>query len=214
MKLAFAIATIAALQQPAVTHADCNFGSNYTAYLNSSDLCSFDVGFGAIIDFSESNTTSSGDTNVTTNTYRGKVAIWKMDDKNSTVQCYPDVSSEVVLTSYPNGSTFIVETGDVPFVVEPTYTVVDAVPLSSPGMYYFQGGLMEGWADSDGNTNITKAEGEITDLCEVLGSGGGAAAPAPTPTPPATEAPSSGQVAAATIIPCVAAAILNSLMFM
>jgi hypothetical protein len=26
MKLAFAIATIAALQQPAVTHADCDFG--------------------------------------------------------------------------------------------------------------------------------------------------------------------------------------------
>jgi hypothetical protein len=53
----------------------------------------------------------------------------------------------------------------------------------------------------------TKAEGDITDLCEFLG--GGAAPPAPTPTPPTTEAPSSGQMAAVTIIPGIAAAILN-----
>ena len=72
--------------------------------------------------------------------------------------------------------------------------------------------------NSGGSTTVTiftlpKQRGDITDLCEVLGGGEGAgddAAPAPTPKPPTTEAPSSGQImAAVTIIPCVAAVILN-----
>ena len=46
MKLAFAIATIAALQQPPIIRAECEFGSNYTGYSNWSDFCSFDVGIG------------------------------------------------------------------------------------------------------------------------------------------------------------------------
>ncbi len=208
MKFAFAIATIAALQQAAVTRADCDFGSNYTSYFNSSDFCSFDVGFGYIGNFSESNTISSGDTNVTTRIFRGKMAVWKIGEKDSTVQCYSDNSENIVSTTYPNGSTFQVETEDSPFGLYSQNTVADGVPLSTPGLYYFQGGHVEFWIE-DGNKTITKAEGDITDLCEVLGGGGGDAAPAPTPTPPTTEAPSSGQMAAVTIIPCVSAAILN-----
>ncbi len=207
MKLAFAIATIAAAhQQAAIVLADCDFGSNYTSYYNGSDYCSFDIGIGIITDFSESNTTSSGDTNVTARTYRGKMAFWKMYDKNSTLQCYSDVPGETITTSYPNGSTFVDTTGDFSYGVDPTDTVADGVPLSFPRLYYFQGGRMEKWINNDGNGTITKAEGDITDLCEVLGGG---AAPAPTPTPPTSEAPSSGQMATVTIIPCVAAAILN-----
>jgi len=106
MKLAFAIATVAALQKAAIVRADCGFGSNYTSHFNSSGYCSFDFGFGAIRNnSSETNTISSGDTNVTTYTARGnKIAIWKMGDKDSTVQCYPDISGETVSTSYLNGS--------------------------------------------------------------------------------------------------------------
>ena len=213
MKLAFTIAAIAALHQAAETHAECDFGSNYTSYYNDSGYCSFDVGIGFIRNFSETNTISSGDANITTYTYRGEnIAIWKIDDKDSTVQCYSNVSGEAIITSYSNGSMFQVET---PFPVElnSNDTVADGVPLSSPGLYYFQEGRFEFWRINNGNNfYVTKAEGDITDLCEVLGGGEGAgddAAPAPTPTPPTTEAPSSGQMAAVTIIPCVAAAILN-----
>ena len=213
-KLAFAIATVTALHQAAVTRADCDFGSNYTSHFNSPDYyCSFDVGVGIITKFSESNTISSGDTNVTTTTNRRDIAIWKVGDKDSTVQCYSNISDEIVLTSYPNGSTFEVATGDFSLGLDSVNnnTVADGVPLSSPGLYYFQGGRLEFWGNK-GETGgqywtYTKAEGDITDLCEVLG--GGAAPAAPTPTPPTTEAPSSGQMAAVTIIPCVAAAILN-----
>jgi hypothetical protein len=212
MKLAFAIATVTSLRQAAVIRADCNFGSNYTVYFNSSDYCSFDIAVGIIRNFSESNTISSGDTNVTTTTYRGdNMAIWKMGDKDSTVQCYPDISGEKVLTSYPNGSSFAEDTGDFAFGLDSVNnTVADGVPLSSPGLFLFQGGRVEFWSNK-GETGgeywtYTKAEGDITDLCEVLGGG---AAPAPTPTPPTTEAPSSGQMAAVTIIPGIAAAILN-----
>ena len=206
MKLAFAIAAVTA----AVTRADCNFGSNYTTstYFNSSDYCSFDVGFGLIRNFSETNIISSGDINVTTYTTRGtKIAVWKVGDKESTVQCYSG-GGEIVTTSYPNESTFSVNTGDFFYYLSnlANNTVADGVPLFSHGLYYFQGGRAEYWSDKDGNFNITDAEGDITDLCEVLGGG---AASAPTPTPPTTEAPSSGQVAAVTIIPCVAAVILN-----
>jgi len=212
MKLAIAIATVTGLRQAAVTHADCDFGSDYTSYNDLSGFCSFDVGVGRITNFEESNTTSSGDTNVTTTTARGnKIAIWKIGDKDSTVQCYPDVSGNTVATSYPNGSTFEVYTGDFTYIVNGT--VPDGGALSSLGFYYFQGGHAEYWNDKDetGSSHYTtiKAEGDITDLCEVLGGGGGDAAPAPTPTPPTVEAPSSGQMAAVTIIPCVAAAILN-----
>ena len=103
-------------------------------------------------------------------------------------------------------------TGDFSFGLDSVNnnTVADGVPLSSPGLYYFQGGRLEFWGNK-GETGgqywtYTKAEGDITDLCEVLRGG---AAPAPTPTPPTTGAPSSGKMAAVTIIPCVTAAILN-----
>ena len=215
MKLAFAIATVTALRQAPISSADCEFGSNYTSYFNSSDFCSFEVGIGVITNFSESNTISSGDTNVTTTKDRRNIAVWKMGDKDSTVQCYPDITYETVVTSYPNGSSFVVATGDFKFDTTPPDTVADGVALSVPGLYYFQGGSVEFWMNNDGSGNfVTKAEGDITDLCEVLGGGGGAA-PAPTPTPPTTEAPSSGQMAAVTvtIVPCIAAAILNYFMF-
>ena len=213
MKLAFAITTIAALQQAAVTRADCGFGSNYTSYFNSSDFCSFEVGLGSISNFFESNTISSGDTNVTTTTVRRDIAIWKMGDKDSTVQCYPNISADFKFTTYPNGSTFTVDTGDFVFWLNSVNnTVADGVSLSSPGFYFFEGGNLEYWSVKDGNWDITKAEGDITNLCEVLGSGGGGGA-APTPTPPTTEAPSSGKMAALTIIPCIAATMLNYFMF-
>ena len=132
------------------------------------------------------------------------MAIWKMGDKDSTVQCYPDISADFVYTTYPNGSTFEEVTGDFYLGLNPTETVADGAPLSSPGAYFVKGGRAEAWV-KDGNWLETKAEGDITDLCEVLGG----AAPAPTPTPPTTEAPSSGHMAAVTIIPCATAAILN-----
>jgi hypothetical protein len=214
-KLASVIATVTALYQAAVTSADCDFGSNYTSHFNSSDYCLFDFGYGIIRNFRESNTTSSGDTNVTTLTYRRDIAIWKMGDKDSTVQCYSDISGERAVTSYPNGSTFSVWSGDFAFDLNTVNeTVADGVPFSIPGLYFVKGGRVEGWKhiyETGGHySTVTKAEGDITDLCEVLGGGGGGgAAPAPTPTPPTTEAPSSGQMAAVTIIPGVAAAILN-----
>ncbi len=169
MKLAFAIATVTALRQAAVTRADCDFGSNYTTYFNRSDLCPFDVGFGVITNFSESNTISSGDTNVTTTEDRRNIAIWKVGEKDSTVQCYSDITYEKVSTSYPNGSMFTLDTGDFVFWLDSVNsTFADGIPLSSPGLYYFQGGRVEAWSN-DVNGDVVKAEGDITDLCEVLG---------------------------------------------
>ncbi len=215
MKLAFTIATIAALYQAAVTRAECDFGSNYTTYyFNSSGsaYCSFDAAAGEITLSSESKTISSGDTNVTTSKKRHHIAFWKMGDKESTLQCYPNITRDRVSTAYPNGSTFTVDAGDLPFGLDSVGgTAVDGVPINVPGLYYFQGGRIEYWIDKDYWT-VTDAEGDIiTDLCEVLGLGGGGGddAAGPTPTPPTTEAPSSGHMAAVTIIPCAAAAILN-----
>ena len=89
------------------------------------------------------------------------------------------------------------DAGDLPFGLDSVGgTAVDGVPINVPGLYYFQGGRIEYWIDKDYWT-VTKAEGDITDLCEVLG--GGAAPAAPTPTPATTEAPISGQIAAVTI---------------
>ena len=210
MKLAFAIATIASLQQADVARADCDFGSNYTRYWNSSDYCSFEVAVGRITLSSTSSTTSSEDTNVTTYDELRDYAIWKVGDKESTVQCDPNLKFESVSTAYLNGSTFVVDTGDFYLGLASIDTVADGVPLSSPGFYNFEGGNLEYWVDKDGNWDVIKAEGDITNLCEVLDGG---AAPAPTPTPPTTEAPSSGKMAALTIIPCITAAMLNYFMF-
>ena len=187
MKLAFAIATITALQQADVARADCDFGSNYTRYWNDSSYCPFEVAVGTITLSlsSTSNTTSSGDTNVTTYD-EANLAIWKVGDKESTVQCFPNITADVIETAYPNGSMLTVFTGDFYSGLASTDTVADGVPLSFPGLYYFKGGLVEVWSDKDDNRNITDAEGDITNLCEVLGGG---AAPAPTPTSPTTEAP-------------------------
>ncbi len=211
MKLAFAIATVTALQQADVTRADCEFGSNYTRSWNSSTYCSsFDVAYGEIILSSASSTTSSdGDTNTTTNNELANLAIWKVGDKDSTVHCYSNVTVETVSTHYPNGSKFVDATGDFHLALDNSNDTVDeGLPLSIPGFYFFNDGRAAAWV-KDGNwDHITKAEGDITDLCAVLGGGGGDAAPAPTP--PTTEAPSSGHMAAVTIIPCAAAAsILN-----
>ena len=91
------------------------------------------------------------------------MAIWKMGDKDSTVQCYSNVSGETVLTKYPNASTFVNITGDIAFASD-SDTVADGVRLSLPGLYYFQGGRIEKWSNNDGNGIITKAEGDITDM--------------------------------------------------
>jgi len=159
---------------------------------------------------------SSGDKNVTIDKQRRNLAFWKVGDKDSTVQCYPNITFDVVSTAYPNGSVFVEASGDfnIDLASAKNATVPDGAPLSHPGLYYLQGGRFDFWSEEDGTWNIIKAEGDIvTDLCEVLG--GGAAAPAPTPTPPTTTpAPSSGQmVAVTTIIPCIAAAMLNYFMF-
>ena len=215
MKLAFAITTVAALlQQAAVTGADCDFGSNYTSFYkpayNSSNYCPFEVGNGRITLSLESNTTSYGDTNVTTIKDRRHLAMWKVGDKESTVQCYPNITVDVVETAYPNGSTFVELSGDFNVGLDLETHADVSVPISIPGFYFFKGGRYEYWSDKDGKDYITKAEGEITNLCEVLDGG---VAPTPTPTPPTTDAPSSGKMAALTIIPCIAAAMLNYFMF-
>ena len=144
MKLAFAIATVTALQQADVTRADCEFGSNYTRYWNSSTYCSsFDVAYGEIILSSASSTTSSGDggTNTTTYNQLANLAIWKVGDKDSTVQCYSNVTVETVSTHYPNGSKFVDATGDFHLALDNSNdTVDDGVPLSIPGFYFFNEG--------------------------------------------------------------------------
>ena len=206
MKLAFAIATITALQQADVARAECGFGSNYTNSFNRSSYCPFEVAVGRITLSSTSSTTSSGDTNVTTTTNHRDYAIWKVGDKESTVQCYPNITVDVVETAYPNGSTFVELSGDFDVGLDSETHADDSAPISIPGFYSFEGGNFEYWVDKDGNWDVIKAEGDITNLCEVLDGG---AAPAPTPTPPTTEAPSSGKMAALTIIPCIAAAMLN-----
>ncbi len=186
MKLAYAIATIAALQQPAIARADCDFGSDYTRYLNSSGYCSsFEVAVGMITLSSASSTTSSGDTNVTTYDELRNMAIWKVDDKDSTVQCYPNITFETVTTVYPNGSTYVEATGDFEIGLDSTGgdSVADGVPVTVPGFYFFKGGRFgfwtaNGWGSgTDGEGwDITNAGGDITDLCEVLGGGGDATA--------------------------------------
>ena len=188
MKLAFAIATIAALQQPSIARADCAFGSNYTPYFNSSGYCSsFEVAVGMITQSSTSSTTSSGDTNVTTYDELRDMAIWKVGDKDSTVQCYPSISFESVFTTYPNGSTYNEASGDFEIGLDSTVnSVADGVPLAVPGLYFFKGGRFVFWGSWDssteqgGNWDITDVEGDITDLCEVLGGGGGGHATATT----------------------------------
>ena len=100
MKLAFAIATVTALRQAPISSADCNFGSNYTRYFNrsESEQCSFDIAVGIISSLKETNTISSGDTNVTTTTDRRDMAIWKMGDKDSTVQSVTQKSRLTLFT--------------------------------------------------------------------------------------------------------------------
>ena len=149
---------------------------------------------------------------MTATVYRRDYAIWKVGEKNSTVQCYSDITYDEVATAYPNGSTFVVSSGDFSYKLDDNDTVADGVPMSVPGLYYFQEGRIEYWVN-DGHGDVIKAGGNITNLCEVLSGGGGGAVPAPTSTPPTTEAPSSGQMAVVTIIPCVAAATLNYFIF-
>lgn len=131
---------------------------------------------------SASSTTSSGDTNVTTYDELRDMAIWKVGDKDSTVQCYPSISFETVSTTYPNGSIYNEATGDFEAGLDSTVrSVADGVPLKVPGFYFFKGGRFgfwsaNGWEESgDDNEgwDITDAGGDITNLCEVLGGGGG-----------------------------------------
>jgi hypothetical protein len=100
MKLAFAIATVTALRQAPISSADCNFGSNYTRYFNRSEQWSFDIAVGIISSLKESNTISSGDTNVTTATDRRDMAIWKISEKDSTVQSVTQTSRLTLFTPH------------------------------------------------------------------------------------------------------------------
>ncbi len=103
-KFAFAIATVAALQKADIVLADCGFGSDYNSSWTNSYSCPFDVGFGFILLSSESSTTSSGDALVTNTTESRNLAIWRADDKESTVQCYDDITLNEVTTAYVDAS--------------------------------------------------------------------------------------------------------------
>ena len=204
MKLACAIATaIAAIHQAA---AECDFGSNYTLSFTSSGYCDFEIGYGQIELSSESETvpSASGDANVTTTRSRSQSAVWKVGNKDSTVQCFPDHMSEFIKTEYPNGTTNpLIASGDFFEFLLSNYSVAaDENQISAPGIFHFSGGYSESIGYANGLWNFTKAEGDITDMCAILGG----AAPAP--------APSSGRMAAATIIPCIVASVLNYFMFL
>ena len=188
MKLAFAIATVATLQKAAIVRADCGFGSSYTASWTNSYSCPFDVGFGFILLRSKSLTTFTGDALVTNTTESRNLAIWRADDKESTVKCYDDITLNEVSTAYvdasgnPNGSKLYDLSGDVYLAMgSENVTLTDGFALFNPGLYFFEGGNVEFMRDEleTGGHSWTyyKAEGDdMTDLCEVLGG----AAPSPT----------------------------------
>jgi hypothetical protein len=189
MKLAFAIAAVTVLQQAAITRADdCGFGSSYTASWTNSYSCSFDVEFGIILLHSESSIKlGDGDSIVTNTTESRNMAVWKADDKESTLQCYDDITFNEVSTAYVNGSKFYDFSGDVYLAMgSENVTLTDGVApqVQNPGLYWFEGGNVEFMRDEieTGGRYWTyyKAEGDdMTDLCEVLGGGGGGAAPSP-----------------------------------
>jgi len=199
MKLACAIATVAAIHQAA---AECDFGSNYTFSFTSSGYCDFEIGYGQIVLSSESVTVPSGaDANVTTGASIGHSAVWKVGNKDSTVQCFPEHRSESIETEYQNGTKNFIATGEFLEFLLSNYTVADGVQLSAPGIFHFSRGHSESIGYADGLWNFTKAEGNITELCAILGG----TAPAP--------APSSGRMTAVTIVPCIVAFVLSYFMF-
>lgn len=200
MKLACAIATVAAIHQAAA--AECDFGSNYTLSFTSSEYCDFEIGYGQIELSSESETvpSASGDANVTTTRSRSQSAVWKVGNKDSTVQCFPDHMSEFIKTEYPNGTTNEIASGEFFEFLLSNYTVADGSQVSAPGIFHFSEGYSESIGYANGLWNFTKAEGDITDMCAILGG--------------AAPAPSSGRMAAATIVPCIVASVLNYFMFL
>ena len=120
--------------------------------------------------------TGGGDPVTTTYQSVRDIVLWKTDDKEGTSLCFPKLTSKMTLTKIPDGPTFFtVLKGGAMYDLFEGDGVAKGIPMSAPGTYYVEveaDGIIQSTVNAHGNgeTFITKADGFITNICDLLSS--------------------------------------------
>jgi hypothetical protein len=119
---------------------------------------------------------------------RRDIVVWNTDDKEGTIRCFPDVTSDVSETVYADGSSNVTILGSVLLDTLPDETVAEGVTtITKPGMFFQVDGITQATIVANGNWTYTKADGKYINVCELLSSTDST----PSPTPPTKDPPSS-----------------------
>ena len=166
----------------------CNFTTPLSTLLTAKpgDSCPFRVRIGIArlgVDIMEDITSEEdGSNNSTTVFLEGTrdLIVWNMDNKNEAFRCFYDMTMNTTTTTTSNSNNeevqTVVERGDDIMIFFPTDVLSNGVEnvVSAPGLYQMMDGMV-GWSMdvASGISNVTKIDGDFTDLCEELGGGGG-----------------------------------------
>jgi len=167
----------------------CNFTTPLSTLLTAKpgDSCPFRVRIGIArlgVDIMEDITSEEdGSNNSTTVFLEGTrdLIVWNMDNKNEAFRCFYDMTMNTTTTTTTSNSNneevqTVVERGDDIMIFFPTDVLSNGVEnvVSAPGLYQMMDGMV-GWSTdvASGISNVTKIDGDFTDLCEELGGGGG-----------------------------------------
>jgi len=173
----------------------CNFSTPLSTLLTAKpgDSCPFRVRIGIArlgVDIMEDITSEEdGSNNSTTVFLEGTrdLIVWNMDNKNEAFRCFYDMTMDTTTTTTTTTSNSnneevqtVVERGDDIMIFFPTDVLSNGVEnvVSAPGLYQMMDGMV-GWSTdvASGISNVTKIDGDFTDLCEELGGGSGGALP-------------------------------------
>jgi hypothetical protein len=154
---------------------ECDFGANYTTTEQVTDACPFEFNHAKII--------ISDDSSV----LRYHAVVWKIDDKDATMLCFPNNTVIEEFAPYADNITKAHFDGDgFYYIINNTDTVADGVEnLVSPGFFYAKDSIVDASIDDITMAwNYTNATGaEFLDLCALMDELGSIPSSSPSVSP-------------------------------
>lgn len=151
---------------------ECDFGASYSTTEQVTDACPFEFNHAKII--------ISDDSSV----LRYHAVVWKIDDKDATMLCFPNNTVIEEFAPYADNVTKAHFNGDgFYYIINNTDTVADGVEnLVSPGFFYAKDSIVDASIDDITMAwNYTNAAGaDFLDLCALMDEIGSIPSPSPS----------------------------------
>ena len=102
----------------------------------------------------------------------GDYVVWRSDDKEGTILCFPKAEATYTETRYPDGTTSSTVEGSSLFLMNESDNVADGMTsVTNPGAFYQVEGTRTVIIAADGiHGAVTDLDGTFIDICELLSS--------------------------------------------